>query len=195
VEVADWDLRAQLAGIPRTISTPAAAAAEPPTTTHAAAASSAAAEAAGAAAASERDGAPARVGSGSPGTPPAGSSPGGSPRSSGQRDADEPVIAAAVADALADAEARAAGAASAVAEPAGPGRGVPAGPPPVAALDLVVKAFDTQKWVPACCLGQGQGNALQTGTSACSPCMPVVAADRLAACTAQHQGQGDPRLA
>jgi hypothetical protein len=158
VEVADWDLRAQLSGIPRALSSTtaaaaAAAAAEPSSQSVSARSATPAATAAAAGEAS-----------GVHGSPAVGSSPADSPRAARQR-SDAASLQAAAAEATAAAAAgegdggslgAAAVAAAQMAAVGALGSSVQQ-PPPVAVLDLVVKAFDTHRWVHACtraCLWQ-----------------------------------------
>lgn len=164
VEVADWDLRAQLAGIPRTLSAAAAvaAAAEPSSQSLSVRAGTAAATAA------------AGEASAGVGGPAVGSSPAGSPRVARQR-SDGASLQAAAAEATAaagDGDSASAGAAASVpAEMAAVGAlgSSVQQPPPVAVLDLVVKAFDTQRWGHAC-------------THACM-CQALLIVVRCAGCT------------
>lgn len=146
VEVADWDLRAQLGGIPRALGAAAAAAV-----------SSAAGNSQAAAAAGEAGPSVARTASSGAALPQAGSSPVGaspadSPRISRQRSG-----AAALAAIGAAAEAASGAASSGAAGASGSSSSSSSGvvqplsrvqvqqPPPVAGLDLVVKAFDTTR--------------------------------------------------
>lgn len=131
VEVADWDLRAELAGIPRALpNAAAAAAAELTSQSMPTAPTPAAAGEVGPGGSGSR--------SGSPGTAPTAESPEASlPASLTRSDSSLPASGAAAAAQLA--AGTAAAAASAV------GSSVQQ-PPPVAVLDLVVKAFDTQRY-------------------------------------------------
>ena len=128
VEVADWDVRAEQAGVPRAL--PAPAADQPD------ASAPSGADAAASAVRAE------------PSMPavPAGSSPTDSPRSTRQRSFE----ALAPSAAATDADSQAAVGAAEESGPAGASCSaqvaVKQPPPPVAALDLVVKAFDTHRY-------------------------------------------------